>query len=443
VAFLTWCQATFPSELLSGVLAGTSICFDLSIFEIFATLSCGGTIVMAENLLDYDALHSWPVTTLNTVPSVLTELLSISELPETVRLINLAGEALPRDLVDSLYNRGIESVMNLYGPTEDTTYSTFALIEKNSHYVSIGGPIGNTEARIVDGELVEVGIGVIGDLYLGGAGLARGYLGRAEITAERFVPNPYGGAGTRLYRTGDVARWRADGAIEFLGRRDHQVKVRGYRIELGEVEAALREQAEVSEAVVVAWESSSGEKKLVGYVVGAAGEELNVVRVREQLRRELPDYMVPSVLVPLERMPLNANGKVDRKRLPEPEVGFAQRGGEYEAPRTAVEEIMAGIWEEVLGVERVGVKENFFELGGHSLLATRVVSYLRNTLGVQLPVRRLFENPTISDLAAILEKEDEQAETRAELFLKLSLLSDEQAEGLLETQPSQLKGQLN
>ncbi|HEX7772940.1 MAG TPA: amino acid adenylation domain-containing protein, partial [Pyrinomonadaceae bacterium] len=240
VAFLNWCKATYPQDVLSGVLAGTSICFDLSIFEIFGTLSCGGTVVLAENSLDQEALHSWPITLLNTVPSVLGELLSLTALPTTTRVVNLAGEPLPRELVTTLYERGIESVMNLYGPTEDTTYSTFGVMKKDADEVSIGGPIGNSEVRIVDAEMREVGVGIAGELYLGGAGLARGYPGRAELTAERFVPNPFGAAGTRLYRTGDLGRWRSDGTIEFLGRRDQQVKLRGYRIELGEVEAALR-----------------------------------------------------------------------------------------------------------------------------------------------------------------------------------------------------------
>jgi acyl carrier protein len=236
-------------------------------------------------------------------------------------------------------------------------------------------------------------------LYLGGAGLARGYLGRPELTAERFVPNPFGGAGTRLYRTGDLGRWRSDGTIEFLGRRDQQVKLRGYRIELGEIEAALRAQPEVSEAVVVARASESGEKRLVGYVVGVAGAEVNVGRVREQLQRQLPEYMVPSVVMVLERLPLNANGKVERQALPAPE---AVRGGEYEGPRTAVEELLAGIWEEVLGVERVGINENFFALGGHSLLATKVVSRVRQVLGVELTLLDLFNETTVAGLAQMV-----------------------------------------
>src|SRR5579863_9741478 len=265
--------------------------------------------------------------------------------------------------------------------------------------MSIGRPIWNTRAYVLDGGMEPAPVGIWGELYLGGAGLARGYVGRGDLTAERFVPDALSGeAGGRLYRSGDVARWDEEGRLEYQGRKDQQVKIRGFRIELGEVEAVLASHAGVKEAVVVAREERGGGKRLVGYVVreGEQGAELSG-ELRKYVQGKLPEYMVPSVVVVLEKLPLTVNGKVDRKQLPEPEA--REQGGEYVGPRNATEEIVAGIWEEVLGLERVGVEENFFELGGHSLLATQVVSRVREALGVEVGLRRLFEEPTVAGLA--------------------------------------------
>ncbi|TXH70056.1 MAG: non-ribosomal peptide synthetase, partial [Lysobacteraceae bacterium] len=266
----------------------------------------------------------------------------------------------------------------------------------------IGRPIANTRIYILDGYGSPAPIGVSGEIFIGGAGVARGYLNRADLTAERFVEDPYAGEpGARMYKTGDLGRWLPDGNIEYLGRNDFQVKVRGFRIELGEIEAKLQGCAGVREAVVLAREDVPGEKRLVGYVVPEAGETVSVSSLREQLQRELPEYMVPSVYVVLERLPLTPNGKVDRKGLPSPEYGeVSQRV--YEAPLGEVEEAVAGIWSELLGLERVGREDDFFELGGHSLLAIKMIHAIKARLNVAVPLSVVFSTPTVLQLAALI-----------------------------------------
>jgi hypothetical protein len=243
-------------------------------------------------------------------------------------------------------------------------------------------------------------VGVAGELYIGGIGLARGYVNRPDLTAEKFIPNPFSTEpGTRLYRTGDVARWRSDGNIEFLGRLDSQVKIRGFRIELGEIEAVLSQHPEVQSAVVLAREDVPGEKRLVSYIVPRQAQSLTVSDLRQFLQGKLPHYMIPAVFVWLEHLPLTPSGKIDRRALPAPESGRPNLDAVYVAPRTALEEIIAGIWASLLGVERVGIHDNFFELGGQSLLATQAMSRLRDVSHVDLPLQTLFETPTVADLA--------------------------------------------
>ncbi len=403
---LDWAGATFSPAELSGVLASTSINFDLSVFELFAPLTTGGTVILASNALELPALAAaGEVTLVNTVPSALGALLLAGGLPPSVRTLNLAGEPLPGELVRRAYERSrVERVLNLYGPSEDTTYSTLYSVKRGEPgEPGIGRPLLGTRGYVLDGSLSLLPLGVWGELYLSGLGLSRGYLGRAELTAERYLPDPFSeDCGGRMYRTGDVVRQRGDGSLEYLGRVDHQVKVRGFRIELGEIEAALRGASGVSESVVVARPDASGDLRLVAYVVageavsaGSAAESL-----RARLRRSLPEHMVPAAFVRLESLPRNPNGKVDRSALPEPgELGEA---GSYIAPRTPAEEMLAGLWSELLGVERVGVHDNFFSLGGHSLLAVRLVSRLRESAGVELPLRSVLETPTVAGLAARL-----------------------------------------
>ena len=404
-ALLEWVRQTFATDHLSRMLASTSVCFDLSVFELFAPLTSGGTVVLARDALQLPELAQEDVTLLNTVPSAARELLRMGGVPRSVGCLCLAGEELPRELAEGLYGLGhVEQVWNLYGPSEDTTYTTGGVVARGARKPLIGRGVLGTRLYMVDAEMGPTPVGVGGELYIGGEGLARGYLNRADLTAERFVPNPFSeSGGERLYRTGDLARWLAHGEVEFLGRVDHQVKVRGFRVEPGEIEAALCELAWVREAVVVAREEASGGKRLVAYVVGEGENELSGERLRVALRGRLPEYLVPSAFVVLETLPLTANGKVDRSRLPVPER--AELGEAYVGPRTPMEEALCGIWSEVLGVEQVGVFGNFFELGGHSLLATQAASRIRSLARVEVPLRWLFERPTVAQLASGIEQE--------------------------------------
>ncbi|HEX8272003.1 MAG TPA: non-ribosomal peptide synthetase, partial [Longimicrobiaceae bacterium] len=334
------------------------------------------------------------------VPTAAAELLRGGGIPRSVRAFNLGGEALPAELAQALYGLGhVRAVRNLYGPTEDTTYSTWSRVPPGSGPVRIGRPVPGTRAYVLDGGLQPQPVGVPGEVYLAGEGLARGYAGRPELTAERFLPDPFGPAGSRMYRVMDRARWTADGELEYLGRADQQVKVRGFRIEPGEIEAALLEEASVHEAVVLAREDRPGERRLVGYVVAPGGDAAGL---REHLRGRLPEYMVPAAIVVLDAMPLTASGKLDRRALPA--LDAAAPAAAYVAPRTPAEEVLAGILGEVLHVERVGVEDDFFDLGGHSLVATQVVSRVRQAFGVELPLRALFEARTVAALAGRVEE---------------------------------------
>ncbi|HYH82332.1 MAG TPA: condensation domain-containing protein, partial [Longimicrobium sp.] len=302
----------------------------------------------------------------------------------------------------ALYALGtVEKVGNLYGPSEDTTYSTYSVVAKGADRVLVGRPVANTRAYVLDAGLRPVPVGVAGELYLAGDGLSRGYAARPGLTAERFLPDPFGAAGSRMYRVMDRVRWTAEGELQYFGRTDFQVKVRGFRIEPGEIESVLLEHPSVRQAVVVAREDEPGGKRLVAYVVAEAGAEVPVPPLRAHLSRRLPDYMVPGAFVALDALPLTPNGKVDRRALPAPERVAAQHA--YVAPRTATEEVLAEIWSVVLGVERVGVHDGFFDLGGHSLLATRLVSRVRAAFHVELPLRAVFEAQTVAELAPRVE----------------------------------------
>jgi amino acid adenylation domain-containing protein len=402
-ALVSWAREVFTPEEISGVLASTSICFDLSVFELFVPLSWGGKVILADNALALPGLPAANVVTLvNTVPSALRELLRIHGVPASVRVVNLVGEPLATALVEQLYRyTSVQKVYDLYGPTETTTYSTFALRQPGEP-PTIGRPLANEQVYILDKQMQPAPVGVPGDLYIGGAGLARGYLNRPELTAERFLAHPFQ-AGARLYKTGDIARWRDDGNLVFLGRSDHQVKIRGFRIELGEIESAIRSHPGVADAVVIAREDRPGEKRLAAYIVTRQEEKVAPEELRRATREKLPDYMTPASFVFLAKLPQTPNGKVDRRALPAPQEEPRDLNSGFVAPRTDLETRVAAVWSEVLGLSKIGAADNFFELGGHSLLDIQVISRLRASLNVELPLSCLFETPTVEALAAELD----------------------------------------
>ena len=398
INFMHWASEVFGLKAQRGVLFSTSICFDIHLIEVFVTLSNGGCIILADNALQLPQLAAAnEVNLINTVPSAMAELVRMRAVPDSVRVVILGGEASNQELVEQiLATTQIKELYNLYGPTETTIYSTYTPLTSGGR-VTIGGPITNTQIYVLDEQWQPVPVGVIGDLYIGGSGLARGYWKRPELTADKFIPDAFGGEeGQRLYKTGDKARYLASGELEFLGRADHQVKIRGYRIELEDIESVLRRHEQVREAILVAREQS-----LVAYVV--ASEDVKVAGLRSWVSEHLPKYMMPAVFVLMKELPLTPNGKVNRKALPDPDFNSIGEKSST-APRTQVEEILLSIWAEVLGVQQMGIDDNFFELGGHSLMATRLISRVRNELNVEVPLSKLFESPTVESWSEYIEE---------------------------------------
>jgi amino acid adenylation domain-containing protein len=414
VNYLDWVNKCLMHDGPEKVPMISSLSFDGSLKQLFAPLLRGGTVhVLSDEVILQpgrllDAFGRGADFGLNCVPSLWATILDTVDAGQSAMptanftTLFLGGETLCKDLVQRSYALMPHlRVWNLYGPSETTANATAGIIDVNGE-LTIGRPIANVQVYVLDPSLNVVPIGIIGDLYIGGIGLARGYLNRPDLTAERFVPQPFSGEfGGRIYRTGDLARYLPDGRIEFVGRRDNQVKIRGYRIELGEIEAALIKHPAVREAVVVVLEDTPGEKRLVGYLVKR--QLIQIADLRKYLGARLPGYMVPSVFVVLESFPLTANGKVDRQALPTPDGLRPELGEAFVAARTPTEEVLAGIWMEVLKVGKVGVNDNFFELGGHSLLATQVMSRMREIFKVEIPLRCLFEHPTIGALAENME----------------------------------------
>lgn len=396
-----------------------SYAFDFSVWEIWGCLSQGGTLVVvpvetAQSPSDlFDLICREQVTVLNQTPAALRELLvaravKLSEQPDwQVRSIVCGGDALDQELALELAKLEVP-VWNFYGPTESTVWTTFTRIvadESASEFgtPSIGPPIADLQVFLLDEFLRPVPANVPGELFIGGAGLARGYLKRPELTAEKFVPHPFSNPGARLYRTGDLARHRHDGRIEFIGRIDNQIKLRGFRIELGEIESALADHPGINQAVVIIRNDSGNDERLVAYVVPENGQAPDANELRTHLRLTLPEYMVPAAFVVLDEIPLTSNKKVDRRALPAPER--SAESASFIAPRSPIEELLVEMWSQLLHVTTIGVTDNFFELGGHSLLATQLISRVRQAFNVDLSVRTVFECPTIAEMALRVSSE--------------------------------------
>jgi amino acid adenylation domain-containing protein len=403
---IRWAPEVLGIDQGTAVLASTSVCFDVHVAETWVPLSLGARIVIVPNALHLATLPAdEPVDVASMVPSAAAELLRMGGIPHSIRSLNLGGEPLRNDLAQDLYRAlpNLRQVLNLYGPTEDTTYSTYALPPRGSERpMPVGRPVANTRLYILGPDLRPVAHGGTGEIWMGGAGVSRGYLRRPAATAEKFIPDPFSPEpGARMYRTGDLGRGGDDGQVDCLGRTDHQVKVRGYRVELGEVEEALRRHPAVADAAAAVREDAAGVSLLVGYAAVADGAAPAPADLRAFLRERLPEYMVPSAVVVLDALPRLPNGKVDRHALPAPVVDAARA---YVAPRTPVEDAVCRIWQEVLGIDRVGAEDDFFELGGHSLRATQVTSRIRQAFGAALPMLAVFEARTPAELARAVER---------------------------------------
>jgi amino acid adenylation domain-containing protein len=395
-----------PNDVLMAV---TTLSFDISILEIFLPLTVGGQVVVASREIASDgrllaqAVSDSGTTVMQATPATWRMLLEVGwEGKEDLKIL-CGGEALPRELATQLMSRG-GSLWNMYGPTETTIWSAVSEITDVEESVSIGPPIANTTFYVLDAAGEPVPIGVPGELHIGGVGLARGYLGRSELTSEKFIKDPFSvQEDARMYRTGDLVRYLPDGHIEFIARIDHQVKIRGFRIELGEIEAVLEQHESIQTAVVIAREDTPGDKRLVAYVGGGSGNIPDAGELRPFLQQKLPDYMVPSFFVGMKEFPLTPSGKIDRKALPEPDM---QRivGADHIMPTSLMETTIASIWQEILHVDNIGVSDNFFDLGGHSLLAMKFVSEMEKKVGYRISPRDMMFQ-SLGQLAAVCEKQ--------------------------------------
>jgi amino acid adenylation domain-containing protein/FkbM family methyltransferase len=414
VNYICWARDMYArGERLSYALY-TSLGFDLTVTSIFTPLVTGGRVVV------YDTQSRWAtleqiliddqVDVIKLTPSHLTMIKNRENTSSRVRLLIVGGEALETELARQVSRSfgGEVEIVNEYGPSEATVgcmYYRYEASREQRGWVPIGRPAANTEIYVLDEKQEMAGVGIEGEMYIGGEGLGSGYMGMAEKTAEKFIPNKYSKReGDRLYRTGDLGRYLETGEIEFVGRKDDQVKLRGYRIELGEIEAALSQHAEIRNAVVIVREEKEEDKRLVAYIVSEEQEKLSAEELKEYLKQKLPGYMIPSAIMMIDEIPLTANGKIDRRALPAPEQTTLENSQRYVGPRNLLEYQLIGIWEEILDQKGIGVRDDFFNLGGHSLLATQVVSRVRDAFQIELSVRKLFEAPTIATLATAIEQ---------------------------------------
>jgi len=430
---------------------GTSVSplsFDVSVEEYWSCLCFGGTlhILRPEHIIDGVYLAKYicdhRITTIYVYPQLIPELcrhltkmndrLNLKYVMTGLQTKTEGTMQLLRDISKEL------RIMNTYGPTETTFAATAFNFQKSEHPqrdVSIGIPLPNYQIYIVDPDLQPVPIGVKGEILIGGTGLARGYRNQSELTNDKFIPNPFNEKpGSRLYRTGDMGRFSPDGNIEFLGRMDDQVKIRGYRIELGEIESVLKQHSGIKDAVVLARDDKSDESELVCYSVPMAEQAPTINEIKNYLRQKLPDYMVPSTIVLLDALPMTTSHKIDRTRLPDPEQKRSDLVGTYIAPQTPLEKVLAGIWTEVMDVEKIGTQDNFFDLGGHSLLLLQVISRIHDVFGIEISPKYLFENPTVADLAALILQDTENQERitkTAQMVLKIVRMSEKEINHLL------------
>jgi amino acid adenylation domain-containing protein len=398
VAFLDWSLEEFATADFEILYAATSHCFDLSVFEMFYPLSTGKKIrIITNGLAIADYVDRDKKILINTVPSVVDNLLEREVSLKNVSVLNMAGEPIPIALSNALIKHPIE-IRNLYGPSEDTTYSSCYRIDKrHEHSLPIGKPISNTRFYIVSEELALQGEGLIGEICISGRGLAAGYMNQPELTAEKFIPNPFD-PGTLMYCTGDLGYWMPDKNLGFAGRKDDQIKIRGYRIELGEIEHALQEEETITNAVVLTKEHD-GEKQIVSYL---KGENIDIQQIRNKLSKKMPGYMLPTCYLLLDEIPLTANGKVDKTEILKLEV-FKIKTSDYVGPTSETESRIVEIWQEILGLEKIGVTDDFFDLGGHSLKATELLSVLQKQFDVSINIQELFMRPTIQNLAVNIE----------------------------------------
>jgi amino acid adenylation domain-containing protein len=430
--YLCWALNSYPLNEGCGSPVHTPLSFDLTVTSLYTPLLSGKTVHLLREAAGAEALvealqAGETYSLVKLTPShleVLRQQLTAEQADRCSRALVIGGEALYEEQVGWWREQaGAVRLFNEYGPTETVVGCCVAEVEG---VVSIGRPISNMQLYVLDERMEVLPVGLVGEIYIGGAGVCGGYWERAELTAERYLPDPFSASGARLYRTGDTGRYQRDGQVEYVGRLDEQVKVRGYRVELGEIEAELREQGTVREAVVILREDQAGSKRLVAYVVAEA--KTSVSELRQSLQERLPEYMIPSAFVMLEEMPLTVNGKVDRRALPAPDSSRPKLEKVYVAPRNEREEKLAGIWSQVLGLEKVGVHDNFFELGGDSIIIIKIIGKMTQ-IGFEVTAKQIHDHPTVAELAsAVSESEPE------EVFDSVPLvdLSDEKLNQLLE-----------
>lgn len=451
LAHSTNARLQYYPETVSGFLLLSSFAFDSSVAGIFWTLTQGGTLVLPGDGQERDVSRIVELIQANRIshvlglPSLYSMILTegSQDSLQSLKVVCVAGEECPRQLLKDHFKKLPQvQLYNEYGPTEGTVWSSVYQCKREDidGQIPIGKPINNVQIYILNKNMRPVPIGVPGELHIGGAGIAQGYLNRSELNEEKFAENSFSNSGSSLlYKTGDLARFRNDGNIEFMGRLDHQVKIRGYRIELGEIEAVLRDHPGVNEVVVLAREDQPGEKRIVAYIESHHHTPATINDLRDYLHSKVPDYMVPSAFVLMDALPLMPNGKIDRKALPEPGRERPDLETEFVAPGSPAESIVAQIWADLLGLEEISIQDNFFELGGHSIMATRLISKIRETFQVEFPLHVLFDAPTVAGFVEqLLSDADNKTiiEKTADIMVQLDQMTDEEVEGFLEERSS-------